>query len=127
MYRIAKEFHFSASHQLKQLPDDHPCARFHGHNYVVEVELVSAALNSVGFVRDYRELSPFKDWLDETLDHRHLNDVLGDDGVTAERIAKTCFDWCKARWPETAAVRVSETPKTWAEYHPGGVFRDDHP
>ncbi|WP_413205696.1 6-pyruvoyl trahydropterin synthase family protein [Rhodospirillum sp. A1_3_36] len=118
MYRILKEFHFSASHQLKQLPDEHPCGRLHGHNYVVEVALAAEALNGVGFVRDYRELSPFKDWLDRTLDHRHLNDVLGDECVTAEHIAKTCFDWCKARWPETEAVRISETPKTWAEYRP---------
>lgn len=120
MYRIAKEFHFSASHQLKQLPDAHPCARFHGHNYVVTVELASETLNGVGFVRDYRELADLKGMIDDTLDHRHLNDVLGDDGVTAEQIARHMFDWCHARWPETVAVRVSETPKTWAEYRPGG-------
>ncbi|TIO54493.1 MAG: 6-carboxytetrahydropterin synthase QueD, partial [Mesorhizobium sp.] len=28
------------------------------------------------------------------------------------------YEWCKARLPQTAAVRVSETPKTWAEYRP---------
>ncbi len=121
MYRICKEFHFSASHQLKQLPDDHPCARFHGHNYVVSVELASESLNSVGFVRDYRELGALKSLIDDTLDHRHLNEVLGDDGVTAEQIARYFYDWCHARWPETVAVRVSETPKTWAEYRPGAA------
>jgi 6-pyruvoyltetrahydropterin/6-carboxytetrahydropterin synthase len=47
-----------------------------------------------------------------------LNDVLGDDCVTAERMAKHLFDWCRARWPEVTAVKVSETPKTWAEYRP---------
>ncbi|RED48602.1 6-carboxytetrahydropterin synthase QueD [Aestuariispira insulae] len=118
MYRIAKEFHFSASHQLLHLAEDHPCARLHGHNYVVEVELASKELNSDGFVRDYRELGALKDYIDGELDHRHLNDVLGDDFVTAELIAKHFYDWCKARWPETVAVRVSETPKTWSEYRP---------
>lgn len=39
MFRITKEFHFSASHQLTGLPEDHQCARLHGHNYIVEVEL----------------------------------------------------------------------------------------
>ena len=118
MYRIAKEFAFSASHQLADLPPEHQCARMHGHNYVVVVELAGAELNAHGFVRDYPELAPLKRYIDEELDHRHLNDVLGDDMVTAERLARHLYDWCAARWAETAAVRVSETPKTWAEYRP---------
>jgi 6-pyruvoyltetrahydropterin/6-carboxytetrahydropterin synthase len=118
MYRITKEFHFSASHQLFGLPEDHQCARLHGHNYIVVVELVSDTLNPHGFVRDYLELAPLKRYIDDELDHRHLNDVLGDDCVTAERMARHLYDWCAARWGETAAVKVSETPKTWAEYRP---------
>lgn len=118
MFRIAKQFHFSASHQLQQLPASHPCANLHGHNYIAEVILESDTLNAVGFVVDYRELSPLKTYIDETLDHRHLNDVFGTTLTTAENIAKHLYDWAKARWPETAAVRVSETPKTWAEYRP---------
>ncbi len=118
MYKITKEFHFSASHQLLGLGEDHPCSRFHGHNYVVEVELASDELNTIGFVRDYNELKSLKAYIDDTLDHRHLNDVLGDDYVTAERLAKHLFDWCKVEWPETMAVRVRETPKTCAEYRP---------
>jgi len=118
MYRITKEFHFSASHQLFDLPEAHQCARLHGHNYVVVIELASETLNRHGFVRDYLELAPLKQYIDGSLDHRHLNDVLGDDCVTAERMARHLYDWCAARWPETAAVKVSETPKTWAEYRP---------
>lgn len=118
MFRITKEFHFSASHQLCQLPADHQCARLHGHNYVVVVELAAAELNAFGFVRDYQELAPFKQYVDDHFDHRHLNEVLGHDAVTAERLALHFFDWCVARWPETVAVKVSETPKTWAEFRP---------
>lgn len=118
MFRIRKSFQFSASHQLFGLCDSHPCSRLHGHNYEVIVELASETLNSTGFVRDYRELSEFKNYIDNTLDHRHLNDVLGDDGTTAERIAKHLYTWCKSRWDEVSAVSVSETPKTWAEYRP---------
>lgn len=118
MYRICKEYHFSASHQLLQLPGDHPCARLHGHNYIVEVELESETLDAHGFVRDYRELDALKIYIDEKLDHRHLNDILGDDRVTAEQIARHFYDWCKSRWPEVSAVRVKETPKSCAEYRP---------
>jgi 6-pyruvoyltetrahydropterin/6-carboxytetrahydropterin synthase len=118
MYTITKEFHFSASHQLFGLPEDHQCARLHGHNYIVVVELKAADLNANGFVRDYLDLAPLKRYIDDELDHRHLNDVLGDDMVTAERMAKHFYDWCHAKWPEVSAVKVSETPKTWAEYRP---------
>ena len=116
MYAISKRFSFSASHIIGGLPDGHPCARLHGHNYDVEVELEAERLDDVGFVRDYHELAALKSFLDEIVDHRHLNDVLGHDRTTAEVIAKWLFDWCRARWPEVTCVRVSETPKTWAVY-----------
>lgn len=118
MFTIAKQYHFSASHQLAYLPDDHPCARMHGHNYIVEVELKAKELSAYGFVRDYRELDALKTYIDETFDHRHLNEILGDHNVTAEQIAQHFYDWCKARWQEVSAVRVSESPKSWAEYRP---------
>ncbi len=118
MYIISKEFHFSASHVLHGLADDHPCSRLHGHNYLVEVELRSEALNQVGFVRDYRELDALKAYIDDVFDHRHLNDVLGEDGTTAEQIAKHFYDWAKARWDEVSAVSVRETPRSKATYRP---------
>jgi 6-pyruvoyltetrahydropterin/6-carboxytetrahydropterin synthase len=118
MYTITKRFAFSASHVIGGLPTTHPCSRLHGHNYGVEVVLQSAMLDEIGFVRDYLELSALKKHLDETVDHKHLNDVLGHDRTTAEVIGRWLYDWCKARWPEVVAVRVSETPETWAEYRP---------
>lgn len=119
MYRITKQFSFSASHRLDHLPQNHPCARLHGHNYVVEVVLESQDLNSDGFVRDYGELAPLKHFIEERLDHRHLEDELPEGMVSsAENIARFLHDFAASRWPEVAAVRVSETPKTWAEYRP---------
>lgn len=118
MYRIGKSFDFAASHRLGRLPADHPCARLHGHNYIVEVELAAEALDETGFVRDYRALAPLKAYIDAEFDHRDLNEVMGHDAVTAECLARHFYDWCHARWPETVAVKVRETPKTWAEYRP---------
>lgn len=116
MYTISKDFSFSASHQLLALPYDHPCARLHGHNYKVRIHLSSPTLNNVGFIRDYRELNILKEYIDKTLDHRHLNDIFGDHAVTAEHLSYHLFLWCHKNWPETSAVAVSETPKTWATY-----------
>lgn len=117
VFKISKSFSFSASHIIDGLPEGHQCARLHGHNYEVVLELQAEELNSVGFVVDYGELAPFKHFIDENLDHRHLNDVLAP--TTAEAIARFLFLKAKELWPETTAVRVSETPKTWAEYRVG--------
>ena len=118
MYTISKQFHFSASHELRGLEPGHPCMRVHGHNYVVEVVLQSRALDDRGFVLDYGQLKPFKDYLDKVFDHRHLNEVsaFAETQPSAENLAHHFFSWCKVEWPQTHAVRVSETPKTWAEY-----------
>ena len=118
MHRIGKRFSFSASHVIGGLPADHPCARLHGHNYEVEVILQSPTLDAVGFVRDFHELSALRDFINATLDHKHLNDVLGHDRTTTEVISRWLYDWCTARWPEVVPVRVSETPHSWAEYRP---------
>ncbi|MFV0470114.1 MAG: 6-carboxytetrahydropterin synthase QueD [Dysgonomonas sp.] len=115
MYKISKQFSFSASHILEGLPPDHPCTRLHGHNYIVTVHLKAKELNEIGFVQDYRSLQIVKDYIDENLDHRHLNDILPFN-PTAERIAKYIFDLFKGQIPELYAVEVSETPKTSAIY-----------
>jgi 6-pyruvoyltetrahydropterin/6-carboxytetrahydropterin synthase len=117
---ISKEFHFSASHVLHELPLDHPCGRMHGHNYIVVIELSAPPdqLSKAGFVRDFGELDVVKSWIDAEIDHRHLNDVLGGLNPSAEQIAQWIFDNWKEKFPELTAIRVSETPRTWAEYRP---------
>ncbi|MBD8387543.1 6-carboxytetrahydropterin synthase QueD [Dysgonomonas sp. BGC7] len=115
MYKISKQFSFSASHILEGLPEEHPCSRLHGHNYVVTVHLRAEKLNAVGFVKDYRELDNVKQYIDNTLDHRHLNDVF-DFNPTAENIAKYLYDVFRKDLSELYAVEVSETPKTTAIY-----------
>ena len=123
MLTISKEFAFSASHVLAHLGEGHPCGRMHGHNYTVAVELAAAPgdLNEAGFVRDFNDLGKVKTWIDERLDHRHLNDVLDGINPSAEHIAQWIYrHWCD-ELPELTAVRVSETPRTWAEFRPAGV------
>lgn len=125
MYRIGKRFTFEAAHQLGGLPDGHKCAHLHGHSYSVEVVLAAAALSRPGFVADFGDLTPVRKHLDEGYDHRHLNKVM-DDEPTSENLARVLFDWCTANLAlpaavTVAAVRVSETATTWAEYQPGPV------
>lgn len=117
-YRISKTFELSYSHQLYGLPDGHQCARVHGHNAIVAVELEAEKLDKTGFVVDYGQLAPMKKYLDDTFDHRHLNDVL-DFNPTAERLAQHLFTIAKSYgWP-VSRIGWSETPKTWAYYSEG--------
>lgn len=122
MYFIEKEFHFSASHQLNGLPEDHQCARLHGHNYILKVGLFAESLNEVGFVLDYGELGFVKDYVD-AMDHRHLNDLF-EFNPTSELICTHFVREIAVRLAERedcnhiedVKVSLSETPKTWAHY-----------
>lgn len=116
MYAISKEFSFSASHVLEGLAAGHPCGRLHGHNYRVEISLRREQLSEVGFVQDFNDLKPFKELIDTTLDHRHLNDVLPIQ-PSAENLARWLYEWAKARWAEVYSVTVWETDKCQATYH----------
>ncbi|HEV7760998.1 MAG TPA: 6-carboxytetrahydropterin synthase [Acidimicrobiales bacterium] len=123
MFTIAKRFSFSASHVLTAVPDDHPCRRLHGHNYEVEVVCAAADLDHRDMVVDFLDLDPAKQFIDRTVDHRHLNDVV-DGEPTAERLAWWIYESLKAELPgdvagRLVAVRVHETPRTCAEYRPG--------
>lgn len=119
---ISKDFAFSASHQLEGLPEDHQCSRLHGHNYIFRIT-VTGEVRDPGFVVDYAELKPIKEWIDQHLDHRHLNDVF-DFNPTAENMAGHVADMvaqqlAKAGYRNVIDVNVavSETPKTWATVH----------
>jgi len=123
MYTITKQFHFSAAHRLTNLPADHPCARHHGHNYIVEVVLRSKDLRREEmWVRDYGELKRIKKYIDENLDHRDLNEYFAEvyrdpPQTTAEMLAFHLYKTFENDYPELYAIRVSETPKTWATYN----------
>jgi 6-pyruvoyltetrahydropterin/6-carboxytetrahydropterin synthase len=117
MYKISKQFSFSASHVLDLLGEDHPCARTHGHNYLITVHLKSETLDGYGFVKDYKSLHVVKQFIDATLDHRHLNDVIPLH-PTSENIARFIYDRFKPEIPELYAVEVSETPQTSCLYEP---------
>ena len=126
MFRIWKDFEFSASHWLPNVPDGHPCKNLHGHNYIVTVELASRTLDSQGFVVDFNELDSVKRWIDAELDHGKkgiLNDILPN--PTSELLAKYIAE--NADWGDVPvnfmlyAVAVKETPKTGAVYYPDNL------
>ena len=119
-HRIGKSFKFEAAHRLGNLPDHHKCARVHGHSYTVDVTLVAQDLSGPGFVVDFADLEPVKQYMADTFDHRLINDVVTVE-PTSENLARLIFDWCTKKLPlprgvRVEAVKVSETATSWAEY-----------
>jgi len=120
---IGKTYHLSASHQLKYLPDGHPCARLHGHNYEITV-VVSGQIGDENFVIDYHQIDRiFGDKVMGWFDHQHLNDVLNSPNggaTTAELLCSILFryavEWFNSEAPLVAvqSITVKETGKTFA-------------
>lgn len=121
MFKITKTFDFSAAHFLPFVADDHPCKRMHGHNYEVTVEF-AGPLDARQFVIDFNDLKPLKEWLDETFDHKLINDTISSptSEILAQFIAEAILygDVLGPNVPEflLQSVTVSETPKTSATW-----------
>lgn len=102
------------------MPPGHKCSRIHGHTYTVEVQLASDRLDSADMVCDYGDLDGLGDHIAAALDHRDLNEALAVQ-PTCERIAEHLFHWCQHNLPAgplVTAVRVSESPRSWASTGP---------
>jgi 6-pyruvoyltetrahydropterin/6-carboxytetrahydropterin synthase len=126
-YIIGRQFTFAAAHHLEQLPPGHKCSRIHGHTYTVEVQLTAEDLDSADMVCDFNDLHLVRNYIDSTLDHRDLNQLLTIQ-PSCERIAEHVYQWCRDNLPAgqlVTAVRVSESPRTWAEYRPTALASGD--
>lgn len=125
--RIGKQYSFSSAHRLTGVPDNHPCFKLHGHNYVVELEVRGEISERNGFCNgvDFHLLDDgMKDIL-STLDHTYLNDVVGLENPTAENIAK----WILSNFVPAIlySVTVWETPKCYATViNSDGYFQKEH-
>ena len=123
MHRIGKQFSFDAAHHLAGLPPGHKCARVHGHRYTAEFVLTADYLTPPGFVTDFGDLAPAGRYIVTALDHQDLNEALGFE-PTCESIAQHLAIWFEAHIAagipgRLEAVRVWETPTSWAEYTVG--------
>lgn len=116
VYRIAKSFNFCASHIQLNLPAEHKCSRLHGHNYKLVVYLESESVDEqTGFVEDVAVLDGLKQYIDETIDHRHLNEIF-DFAPSAENLAKHLFYIALQYCAKVCKVQLFETESIFAEY-----------
>jgi len=78
---------FASAHTLRGYPG--ACARMHGHNWKVEVEVVARELDEVGMGVDFKVIKQATREVAERLDHQYLNELepFTDINPTAENIA----------------------------------------
>ena len=95
MYEITVTSHFSGAHRLRYLHGK--CEELHGHNWKVEISVVSNRLGKEGVVIDFGILKQKLEKVLKLFDHTYLNDLLFFSGIepSSENIAKYIFDKMK--------------------------------
>ncbi|HSB05916.1 MAG TPA: 6-carboxytetrahydropterin synthase QueD [Thermodesulfobacteriota bacterium] len=95
MFEITVHSHFSGAHRLRYLRGR--CEALHGHNWKIEVSVVSNRLNREGIVLDFGVLKQKVEKIMKSLDHTYLNDLpyFDEREPSSEIIAKYIFDQLK--------------------------------
>jgi 6-pyruvoyltetrahydropterin/6-carboxytetrahydropterin synthase len=119
-YRLKVLTEFASAHTLRDYPGD--CSRMHGHNWKVELEVVTSKLDQAGMGIDFKEMKNAAREVGDELDHRYLNDLEPFTKInpTAENIAAYMYSEIAARLNnETVkvnAVTLWETDRACVRY-----------
>jgi 6-pyruvoyltetrahydropterin/6-carboxytetrahydropterin synthase len=107
---VRREFRFEAAHRLPTVDPTHKCARLHGHSYRLIVTVSGEVAPETGMVIDFAQIDEIVDpIIDESLDHRYLNEVDGLENPTSESVAKWVWKRLAERLPGLSAVEIAET------------------
>jgi 6-pyruvoyltetrahydropterin/6-carboxytetrahydropterin synthase len=95
MYQITVTSHFAGAHRLRYLHGK--CENLHGHNWKVEVSVVSKRLNKEGVVIDFKILKKKMEEVLSQLDHTYLNELpyFSKREPSSENIARYIFERMK--------------------------------
>lgn len=130
MYFVTKRMEFDAGHRLHGYQG--PCARLHGHRYVLEVTVQGTELDKLGMLMDFGILKAIVDRYVQQWDHReilHPEDELAslpdvalmkEGNPTAENMAREIYKHIDGDLAFESAslshVRLYETPDCWVDY-----------
>ena len=92
MFEITVYSHFAGAHRLRHLRGR--CEKLHGHNWKIEVSVVSNRLNREGIVLDFGILKQKVEQVLKTLDHTYLNELpyFAKVEPSSENIARYIFE-----------------------------------
>ncbi len=111
---------FSSAHTLRGYPG--ACARLHGHNWKLEVEVEARALDALGMGVDFKVIKQAARELAGQLDHRYLNDIppFDRENPTAENLAAFFYRGLSQRLNDgrvrVRAVTLWETERACVRY-----------
>lgn len=113
---LFKSFTIEAAHRLPNVPDSHPCARVHGHSFVIELWVSGTVGGRSGWVLDFAEISDAFRPLHQQLDHRLLNDIDELANPTSENLAIWIWDRVAGGLRGLSKVVVRETATSGCVY-----------
>ncbi len=126
VYEIAKDFVFSAAHQIRL--HGGKCERLHGHNWRVRVHARASQLNRIGMVIDFADLQKLVAEVGQRFDHRNVNEVPPFDEVntTAELLARFFYTETGRLLAEREGGRVTVAKvEVWENEGSLAVYRED--
>ena len=107
--KIFKEFSFEAAHRLPNVPENHKCARLHGHSFQDRITIEGDVGNTTGWVMDFSDISAAFAPIRERLDHYYLNEIEGLENPTSEIIAQWIWLKLKPSLPLLTQIEIRET------------------
>jgi len=116
MYEIKVKDEFSGAHRLRNYKGK--CESLHGHNWKVEVAVLSKTLDKSGMVMDFKDLKSFLKTALNIFDHKYLNDIpyFKKKNPTSENIAEFIYTKLKSRIKKKIRVSISETTSSCASF-----------
>lgn len=119
MFELVIETDFSAAHNLREYKGQ--CEKLHGHNWKVQVFLISEKLDTLGMVIDFREVKKIIGDIISRFDHVYLNELPEFKSInpTTENLSKTLYHELKNRLPK--GMRVGKVT-TWESEHCGAAY-----
>lgn len=123
IYTIKTVNRFSAAHVIPGHPGI--CARLHGHNFRMEVEVKGHTLNEIGILIDFADLKSAVQHLLDKVDHRYLNEIPPFDKIspTAENIAAWAYHELKKQLKEDVAHLAAVT--VWESENSGVCYTEE--
>lgn len=105
MYTLSVEKTISTAHQLRNY--EGPCARIHGHNWKIRLEVQSATVDEVGIAIDFAVLDEKLWQVIGPFDHQMINSVPPFDNInpTAENLVKYIYDQLRNKLTEKVSLK----------------------
>lgn len=99
MYTLSIMKEISAAHLLRDY--DGPCARIHGHNWKIRIEVRSGNVDDTGIAIDFMDIEKLLWQVIGRYDHRNFNEIAPFDRInpTAENIARFVYEEMKKLLP----------------------------